>query len=128
MFHQIPKPANAYAKRLIALIGVGPAFSRPKSPPRPKKPVRLKYTSIFGGLPTGVPCLYFALMMRTDPLTIAKLLDVRAIDYCTILDVTPEWARVLARDPRHSRRVLLAVIEAAAQKLRLEEAIAGGPR
>ncbi len=63
-----------------------------------------------------------------DPLIIARLLGVRAVDYCAVLDVTAEWARQLARDPRHSRRVLVAVLEAAAERLRLEESIVGERR
>lgn len=63
-----------------------------------------------------------------DPLIIAKLLGVRAVDYCPLLDVSAEWARHLARDPRHSRRVLIAVLEAALKREQLDFAITGGRR
>ncbi len=64
----------------------------------------------------------------TDPLTIARLLGIQAIDYAPRLDCSAQWARALSRDPRHSRRVLLAVLESACEKLRLEEAITGDAR
>ncbi len=60
-----------------------------------------------------------------DPLIIAKLLGVRAVDYCAVLDVTAEWARQLARDPRHSQRVLIAVLQAALKREQLDFSISG---
>ena len=67
-------------------------------------------------------------MREPDPVTIARLLGVQAIDYSARLGVSPQWARLLAKDPRNSRRVLICVLEAAAQRLRLEESIVGGQR
>lgn len=60
---------------------------------------------------------------RTDPIFVARLLGIQAADYAARLGVSPQWARLLARDPKNARRVLLAVVEAAAEKLRLEEAM-----
>ena len=69
---------------------------------------------------------YFVSMTPTpDPLVIAKLLGVRAIDYCAILDVAPEWARTIARDPRHSKRVLVAVLRAALKREEVELSMMG---
>jgi hypothetical protein len=63
-----------------------------------------------------------------DPNLLAALLRVPQRDLALRLGVTSSWVRQLARDPRHSRRVLVAILESAAEKLRLEEAIAGGAR
>ncbi len=64
----------------------------------------------------------------TDPLILARLLGVQSIDYAARLDVSPQWARLLAKDPRHTRRVLVAVLEAAVEQLRLEETVTGDAR
>ncbi len=63
-----------------------------------------------------------------DPGLLAHILCVQQRDLAIRLDVTSSWVRQLARDPRHSRRVLLAVLEIAADRLRLEEAVTGGLR
>ena len=70
--------------------------------------------------------------MRTypdiDPGLLAHILRVPQRDLAVRLGVTSSWVRQLARDPRHTRRVLVAVLEAAAERLRLEEAVVGGLR
>lgn len=58
-----------------------------------------------------------------DPIVVARLLNVPAAEYAARLGVSPAWARALARNPKNSRRVLLAVIEAAAERLRVEVAL-----
>ncbi len=64
--------------------------------------------------------------MSIDPLVLARLLAVPQIEWAARLGVTPVWARSLARNPQHARRVTLAILEAATERLRLEEAIVGG--
>lgn len=64
----------------------------------------------------------------TDPLVLARLLGVQSIDYAARLGVSPQWARLLAKDPKHSRRVTIAVLQAALERDNLEECVAGGPR
>ena len=59
---------------------------------------------------------------------IAKLLGIESADYAARLGVSPQWARILARDPRNSRRVLLAVLQAAAEREQIELAVSGGGR
>jgi hypothetical protein len=55
-----------------------------------------------------------------DPRLIARILRVPRRDLATRLGVTSNWVRQLARDPRHSRRILVAVLEVAADRLRAE--------
>lgn len=72
--------------------------------------------------------LYFRDMSTIDPLVLARLLEVPQIEIAARLDVTPVWARTLAKDPRHARRVRIAVLQAALERDRLEEAVVGGPQ
>ncbi len=65
-------------------------------------------------------------MHAVDPLTLAKLLGLRQIDWVPHLGVTPVWARTLAKDPRHTRRVRIAVLEAALERERFDLVVAGG--
>lgn len=67
-------------------------------------------------------------MGTVDPLVLARLLNVPQIEWAARLGVSPVWARTLARDPRHVRRVRMAVLQAALERDRLEEAVAGGVR
>ena len=53
-----------------------------------------------------------------DPLLLARILRVPQRDLAFHLGVTSNWAAQLAQDPRHSRRVLVAVLETAADRLR----------
>jgi hypothetical protein len=46
------------------------------------------------------------------PLELAKLYRLPQREIAIKLDCTVSWARVLARDPHHSRRILVAVLEA----------------
>ena len=72
--------------------------------------------------------LYFRCMSMIDPLVLARLLEIPQIEIAARLDVTPVWARTLAKDPRHARRVRIAVLKAALERESLEEAVVGGPR
>lgn len=54
-----------------------------------------------------------------DPIELAKAFGVPQTAFALRLHVTPDWARRLAADPRHRRRVLVAVLEAALEKERL---------
>ena len=63
-----------------------------------------------------------------DPTTIATLLCVPRREIALRCGVTCDWLRVLARDPRHSRRILIATLEAALERSRFEETVAGGSR
>ncbi len=67
-------------------------------------------------------------MSTIDPLILARLLEIPQIEIAARLDVTPVWARTLAKDKRHARRVRIAVLKAALERESLEEAIAGLPR
>lgn len=58
-----------------------------------------------------------------DPGLLARMLNVRQRELAVRLGITSSWVRQLAKDPRHSRRVLIAILEEAAEKLRLEEAM-----
>ena len=62
-------------------------------------------------------------MKPIDPLILAHLLGVRQREIAARLDVSSQWIRFLTRDPKHYRRVTLAILEAATEKLRLEEAL-----
>ncbi len=62
-------------------------------------------------------------MTPIDPLTLAQLLNVRQREIAARLDISSGWIRAIARDPKHSRRVMIAVLEAAAERLRMEEAL-----
>ncbi len=64
-------------------------------------------------------------MSTIDPLVLARLLEVPQIEIAARLDVTPVWARTLAKDQRHARRVRIAVLKAALERETLEEAVAG---
>ena len=66
------------------------------------------------------------LIAPIDPTTLATLLHIPRRDIAVRCGVTPDWLRVLARDPRHNRRVLIAVLEAALERNRFEETVAGG--
>jgi hypothetical protein len=63
-----------------------------------------------------------------DPGTLATLLRIPRREIAVRCGVTRDWLRVLSRDPRHSRRVLIAVLEAALERSRFEETVAGGPQ
>jgi hypothetical protein len=67
-------------------------------------------------------------MPEIEPTLLAQLLRVPQRDVAVRLGITSSWARQLSRDPRHTRRVLLAVLEAAVERLRLEEIVVGGVR
>ncbi len=62
-------------------------------------------------------------MHTVDPLVLAKLLNLRQLDWVPFLGVTPVWARCLAKDPRHERRVRIAVLEAALERDRSAELV-----
>ncbi len=70
--------------------------------------------------------------MRTytdvDPGLLAQLLGVPKRDVAVRLGVTSSWVRQLAKDPRHSRRVLVAILEAAVERLGFEETVNGVAR
>jgi hypothetical protein len=55
-------------------------------------------------------------MVNIDPILLAKLLDLRQIEWLPQLGVSPVWARSLAKDPRHSRRVRIAILQAALER------------
>jgi len=55
-----------------------------------------------------------------DPRLIGRILQVPQRDLAIRLGVTSNWVRQLARDPRHSRRILVALLEVAADRLRAE--------
>ena len=61
-----------------------------------------------------------------DPNTLATLLQVPRREIAVRCDVTSDWLRIISRDPKHSRRVLIAVLEAALERVRYEELVAGG--
>jgi hypothetical protein len=65
-------------------------------------------------------------MQPVDPLTLAKLLNLRQIDWVPHLGVSPVWARTLAHNPLHARRVRIAVLKAALERDRFEESIVVG--
>jgi len=56
--------------------------------------------------------------LSPTPLSIAKELQVTQEQIALRLRVTPDWLRHLVRKPQHSRRVLVAVLEAALQQER----------
>jgi hypothetical protein len=63
------------------------------------------------------------------PLMIAKAFGIPLIEVSVRLGVTPGWLRVLARNPRHARRVTVAVLEACLAQKKLElslESLVGG--
>lgn len=64
-------------------------------------------------------------MEPVDPLFLAKILGLRQIDWVPHLGVTPVWARSLAKDPRHTRRVRIAILQAALERDRFQEAVVG---
>lgn len=65
------------------------------------------------------------------PLELAKIFRVPQIEIAVRLGCTPSWIRVLARDPRHARRIRLAELEAILETERarqlIESAVGGGP-
>ncbi len=63
-----------------------------------------------------------------DPQTLAVLLRVPQSEASFRAGVSSNYFRVLARDPRHRRRCLIAVLEAALDAARVEEAVAGPVR
>jgi hypothetical protein len=65
-------------------------------------------------------------MQPVDPLTLAKLLNLRQIDWVPHLGVSPVWARALAHNPLHARRVRIAILRAALERDRLEESFGAG--
>jgi hypothetical protein len=58
-----------------------------------------------------------------DPIILARLLRVPQREIAARLDVSSAWCRMLSRDPKHTRRLTIAVLEAAVERLRLEEAM-----
>ena len=50
-----------------------------------------------------------------DPIVLATLLNVPRREIAGRYGVTSDWFRIVSRDPRHSRKVLIAVLEAALQ-------------
>ena len=66
--------------------------------------------------------------LQVDPNTIATLLHVPRREIAVRCGVTSDWLRILARDPRHSRRVLIAVLQAALEQNQYEEIVTGGAR
>ncbi len=67
-------------------------------------------------------------MHTVDPLILARLLGLRQIDWVPHLGVTSVWARTLAKDPRHTRRVRIAILRAALEREQFEEVVTGGVR
>lgn len=65
-------------------------------------------------------------MQTVDPLLLAKLLNLRQIDWVPHLGVSPVWARTFAQNPIHARRVRIAVLKAALERDRFEESIVVG--
>lgn len=65
-------------------------------------------------------------VMSIDPLVLARLLAVPQIEWAARLGVTPVWARTMARNPRHMRRVTIAILQAALEREQVEEAVVGG--
>lgn len=65
-------------------------------------------------------------MHSIDPILLAKILGVRQIDWVPHLGVSPVWARSLAQNPLHARRVRIAVLKAALERDRFEQGIAAG--
>lgn len=64
-------------------------------------------------------------MHTVDPLVLAKLLNLRQIDWAPHLGVSSVWARSLAKDPKHERRVRIAVLEAALERDRSAKVVEG---
>jgi hypothetical protein len=64
-------------------------------------------------------------MHTVDPLLLAKLLGLRQIDWVPHLGVSPVWARTLAHNPLHARRVRIAVLKAALERDRFEQNLTG---
>ena len=62
------------------------------------------------------------------PIVLAQLLDVPHREIAARLDVSSAWCRILARHPKHTRRLTIAILEAALERERLEEAVVGRPR
>lgn len=63
------------------------------------------------------------------PLELAKALSVPQYEIAVRLGVTTDWLRRLARNPRHTRRVRVAELEAALAQERLAlslESLVGG--
>jgi hypothetical protein len=58
--------------------------------------------------------------MPIPPLEIAKSLGVPQADIAARLGVTSVWLWRLAKDPRHTRRVRVAELEAVLEQQRLE--------
>ena len=69
---------------------------------------------------------YTQSMYAVDPLFLAKLLGLRQIDWVPHLGVSPVWARSLARNPLHARRVRIAVLKAALERDRFEQELGAG--
>ncbi|MEO5957413.1 MAG: hypothetical protein ABIR36_17235 [Nitrospiraceae bacterium] len=67
-------------------------------------------------------------MTPVEPLVLAQLLGLKQIDWLPQLGCSSVWARNLARDPRHSRKVRIAILKAALERDSFDEAIAGGLR
>lgn len=65
-------------------------------------------------------------MHTVDPLVLAKILGLRQIDWVPHLGVSPVWARALAHNPLHARRVRIAVLKAALERDRFEHGITAG--
>ena len=66
------------------------------------------------------------LVTPIDPIVLATLLNVPRREIAGRYGVTSDWFRIISRDPKHSRRVLIAVLEAALERVRYEELVAGG--
>jgi len=54
-----------------------------------------------------------------EPLEIARRQKIPLSEVAFRLRITPEWLRRLARDPRHVRRVRVAVLEVALEQEKL---------
>lgn len=57
------------------------------------------------------------------PLELAKSLGVSPSKIALRLDITPEWLRQLARDPRHTRRIRIAELEAVLEQERFAQTV-----
>ena len=64
-------------------------------------------------------------MKPIDTTILDLLLGVRQREIPERLDVSSACIRSLCRDSKHHKRITLAILEAAAEQLRLEEAISG---
>jgi hypothetical protein len=57
------------------------------------------------------------------PLELAKIFGVTRREIALRLNVTPDWLRILAENPRHTRRIRIAELEAILDYERMAETV-----